>query len=52
MASKRNVDFKKDIKINEFDTKEKGEVTCNFNGEKIIVKYRKINNHYLVYVCK
>ena len=49
---KGDLDFKKDIKINEFDTKEKGEVTCNFNGEKIIVKYRKINNHYLVYVCK
>ena len=49
---KGNVDFKKDIKINEFDTKEKGEVICNFKGEEIIVKYRKINNHYLVYVCK
>ena len=42
----------KDIKIDEFDTKEKGEVICNFKGEKIIAKYRKINNHYLVYVCK
>ena len=49
---KGNVDFKKDIKIDEFDTKEKGEVICNFKEEKIIVKYRKINNHYLVYVCK
>ena len=49
---KGSVDFKKDIKINEFDTKEKGEVICNFKGEEIIVKYKKINNHYLVYVCK
>ena len=49
---KGNIDFKKDIKIDEFDTKEKGEVICNFKEEKIIVKYRKINNHYLVYVCK
>ena len=49
---KGNIDFKKDLKIDEFETKEKGEVICNFKGEKIIVKYRKINNHYLVYVCK
>ncbi len=49
---KGNVDFKKDIKIKEFEIMERGEISCNFKGEKIIVKYRKIDNHYLAYVCK
>ena len=50
-TTKGNVDFKKDIKIKEFEIMEKGEINCNFKGEKIIVKYRKIDNHYLAYVC-
>ncbi len=49
---KGNVDFKNDIKIKEFEIMGKGEISCNFKGEKIIVKYRKIDNHYLAYVCK
>ena len=49
---KGNVDFKKDIKIKEFEIMEKGEISCNFKGEKIIVKYRKIDNQYLAYVCR
>lgn len=49
---KGNIDFKKDIKLDEFDIKERGGISCVFKGEEIIVKYRKINNHYLVYVCK
>ena len=48
---KGNVDFKKDIKIKEFEIMEKGEISCNFKGEKIIVKYWKIDNQYLAYVC-
>ena len=49
---KGNVDFKKDMKIKEFKIMEKGEISCNFKGEKIIVKYRKIDNQYLAYVCR
>ena len=49
---KGNVDFKKDIKIKAFEIMEKGEISCNFKGEKIIVKYRKIDNQYLAYVCR
>ncbi len=49
---KGNVDFKKDIKIKEFEIMERGEISCNFKGEKIIVKYRKIDNQYLAYVCR
>ena len=48
---KGNIDFKNDIKIETFDTKEKGKLNCNFKGEKIIVNYRKIDNQYLAYVC-
>jgi len=49
---KGNVDFKNDIRIKEFEIMEKGEISCNFKGEKIIVKYRKIDNQYLAYVCR
>ena len=49
---KGNVDFKNDIKLKEFEIMEKGEISCNFKGEKIIVKYRKIDNQYLAYVCR
>jgi len=49
---KGNVDFKKDIKIKEFKIMEKGEISCNFKGEKIVVKYRKIDSQYLAYVCR
>ena len=49
---KGNVDFKKDIKIKAYEIMEKGEISCNFKGEKIIVKYRKIDNQYLAYVCR
>ena len=49
---KGNVDFKKDIKIKAFEIMEKGEISCNFKGEKIIVNYRKIDNQYLAYVCR
>jgi len=51
LFQKGNIDFKNDIKIETFDTKEKGKLNCNFKGEKIIVNYRKINNQYLAYVC-
>ena len=49
---KGNIDFKKDIKIKAFEIMEKGEISCNLKGEKIIVKYRKIDNQYLAYVCR
>ena len=49
---KGNVDFKKDIKIKEFEIMEKGDISCTFKGEKIIVNYRKIDNQYLAYVCR
>ncbi len=49
---KGNVDFINDIRLNQFELKEKGEIECCFHEEILILKYHKINNHYLVYVCK
>jgi 4'-phosphopantetheinyl transferase len=51
LFKKGNIDFKNDLKIETFDTKEKGKLNCNFKAEKIIVNYRKIDNQYLAYVC-
>ena len=51
LFQKGNIDFKKDIKIESFDTKEKSKLNCNFKGEEIIVNYWKIDNQYLAYVC-
>ena len=49
---KGSVDFIKDIIIPEFFAKKNGKVTVNFRGKKLNLNYLKINNHYLVYVCK
>ena len=49
---KGNVDFINDINLNQFELKEKGEIECYFHEEILILKYHKINTHYLVYVCK
>lgn len=49
---KGGVDFKKDICLTPFILSEKGEIAANFKQEQLKLNYRKINNHYLVYVCK
>ena len=49
---KGNIDFKKDIKLNNFETVEKGTLIAEFKKERLFLNYQKINNHYLVYVCK
>ena len=46
------VDFIKDIIIPEFSVKEKGIITIQFKNKELNLNYQKINNHYLVYVCK
>jgi 4'-phosphopantetheinyl transferase len=46
------VDFIKDIIIPEFSAKEKGEIAIQFKNKELNLNYKKINNHYLVYVCK
>ena len=49
---KGGVDFIKDIIIPEFSAKEKGEITIQFKNKELNLNYQKINNNYLVYVCK
>jgi len=49
---KGKVDFIKDIIIPPFTVNEKGEIKAQFKNTELILNYQKINNHYLVYVCK
>ena len=49
---KWGVDFIKDITITKFSVKEKGIITIQFKKKELNLNYQKINNHYLVYVCK
>ncbi len=49
---KGGIDFIKDIIIPEFTVKEKGIITLQFKNKELNLNYQKINNQYLVYVCK
>ena len=49
---KGGVDFIKDIIIPEFTVKAKGIITIQFKSKELNLNYQKINNQYLVYVCK
>jgi len=49
---KGGVDFIKDIIIPEFTVKENGVITLQFKNKELNLNYQKINNQYLVYVCK
>ena len=49
---KGGIDFIKDIIITEFFAKKHGKVTAYFREKKLNLNYLKINNHYLVYVCR
>ena len=46
------VDFIKDIIIPSFILEEKGQIKIQFKNKELNLNYQKINNHYLVYVCK
>jgi len=49
---KGGVDFINDIIIPEFTVKEKGIITIQFKNKELNLNYQKINNQYLVYLCK
>ena len=49
---KGKVDFIADIKLHPFESMKKGGITAEFRNIQLILNYQKINNHYLVYVCK
>ncbi len=49
---KGSINFLNDIKVHSFKIKEKGEITANFKNQEFTLFYRKLKNHFLVYVCK
>ena len=49
---KGDVNFITDIQIDPFNPINKGEIKARFKEDRLILNYHKINNHYLVYVCK
>lgn len=49
---KGSVNFLNDIKIKPFEIKEKGEIKADFKNQEFTLFYRKLQKHFLVYVCK
>ena len=49
---KGGVNFIKDIQILKFKLSKKGVVSAIFKKTKLILNYEKIDDHYLVYICK
>ena len=47
-----NINFKKDIIISNFNVSEKGKIDLTFKNNKLTANYFKIENKFLVYVCK
>jgi phosphopantetheinyl transferase len=48
---KGNVNFISDIKINPFILQDKGQIIAKFKNQKLTLNYKKIDTHFLVYVC-
>ena len=46
-----NVDFKNDIKLSPFILEEKGTIITKFKNKEYTSHYKKVNTHFLVYVC-
>ena len=49
---KGDINFIDDIQIQPFKPMMKGKIKATFKEAKLILNYHKINNYYLVYVCK
>ena len=49
---KGNIDFINDIKINPFSISDEGKLLATYNKKELSLKYKKINSHFLVYLCK
>ena len=50
LYQKENINFKDDIKTSYINL-EKNKICMIFKGEKLILDFLKINNHFLVYFC-
>jgi len=51
LYQKGNINFKEDIKTSDINL-EKNKICMLFRGEKLILDFLKINNHFLVYFCR
>ena len=49
---KGGIDFIADIKINPFIIRGEDELIAEFKNQKLTLHYKKIDAHFLVYVCK
>ena len=49
---KGNVNFIEDIKIYPFDIKSGNEIIAEFQDQKLFIQFKKIQDYFLVYVCK
>ena len=50
--NKGGIDFKRDILLKDLIVKDKGKLVVQFREEYLKAYYFKIENKYLVYVCK
>ncbi|MAU36907.1 MAG: hypothetical protein CMD14_05995 [Flavobacteriales bacterium] len=48
---KRKINFITDIKILSFSIKKEGKLIAKFKNQKLTLHYKKIDDHFLVYVC-
>ncbi len=48
---KGNIDFKNDITLKPFILEDEGKVTAIFKSKKHTLYYKKVETHFLVYVC-
>ncbi len=49
---KGQINFKTDIKIYPFEIVDNGKIIAEFKEKKVELKFIRIDNYYLVYVCK
>lgn len=49
---KGNVNFITDIKIHPFDINKNTEIVAEFQNQKLLIQFKKIQDYFLVYVCK
>ncbi len=48
---KGKINYITDIKVEKFIEKDKGSLVVSFKKKKFILRYKKIETHFLVYVC-
>lgn len=49
---KGNINFISDIKISPFVIKNQGQLIAKFKNQKLTLRYKKIDTHFLAYVCE